>query len=71
MTQLDVFSSTDDRACPCGFVRWGDAFTPQWHRDHRAQHLAVFPNVDQGTRDNLDMFIEQAESKSNTPKGES
>lgn len=49
------------RGCPCGFDRIGDMFSAQWHRDHRDHHLTVFPNVDQGTRDNLAQFIVTAE----------
>lgn len=59
--------------CPCGFglraeLTGDDAipfdletFSAEWHRMHMAHHLATFPNVDQGTRDNLDMFVRRAE----------
>ncbi len=51
----------DERTCPCGFVRWEDAFSAQWHRDHRDHHLATFPDVDEGTKRNLSRFIAYAE----------
>ena len=50
--------------CPCGFDRIGDMYSVQWHRDHQHHHLAVFPHVDQGTRDNLAWFIVDAERRS-------
>lgn len=45
------------RCEPCGFDR-PDLSGSELHREHRAQHLAVFPDVDQGTRDNLDLAVE-------------
>lgn len=45
--------------CPCEFGPRFDlgAFSREWHRQHRDHHLAVFPDVDQSTRDNLEDFI--------------
>lgn len=50
--------------CPCGFGQHPelDRSSAEWHRQHRDHHLAVFPDVDQGTRDNLAWFIERAAS---------
>ena len=52
-------------ACgPCGFVGVGVVpFSAEWHRRHETAHLAAFPDVDQGTRDNLRMFIDRAEQR--------
>ncbi len=36
-------------------------FTAAWHRFHRAEHLAAFPNVDGRTKENLDMLVKWAE----------
>ena len=53
-------------SCPCGFspspveMR---TFSADWHRAHRDAHLAVFPDVDQGTRDNLELLITLAQQK--------
>jgi len=51
--------------CPCGFGHRPDlgTFSARWHRAHRAHHLARFPDVDQGTRDNLALFIQLAEDR--------
>jgi hypothetical protein len=48
--------------CPCEFGPHFEvgAFSRRWHELHREHHLAVFPDVDQGTRDNLALFIEWA-----------
>ena len=51
--------------CPCGF----DGFSvwpvgsPAWHRAHRAAHLAAFPDLDDVSRLNLDLFVEWAEAR--------
>lgn len=46
--------------CPCEFGPRYElgAFSPEWHRQHRDHHLAVFPDVDQNTRDNLTAVAE-------------
>lgn len=50
--------------CPCDFTGWEhEAWSPDWHRAHRDHHLATFPDVDQGTRDNLDSFVEFAQAR--------
>jgi hypothetical protein len=38
-------------------------FSADWYRRWRDLRLAKYPDVDQGTRDNLDMFVEQAEKR--------
>lgn len=45
--------------CACGLGQLTDVamFSPEWHRIHKAAHLAVFPDVDQITIDNLDAAI--------------
>lgn len=49
----------------CGFVGPGLVpFSPEWHRQHRDAHEAAFPDLDQGSRDNLAMFIDRAEALS-------
>lgn len=48
--------------CPCHYESAEhQRFSPDWYRGHRDHHLAVFPDVDQGTRDTLSMLIERAE----------
>jgi hypothetical protein len=37
--------------------------TPEYHRQHREQHLAKFPRADQRTRDALDELISMAERR--------
>lgn len=49
--------------CPCDFVSPLATFSAAWHSAHRDHHLAVFPDVDQGTRDNLAEFIATAERR--------
>ena len=51
--------------CPCGYedVNRGKRFTSKWHRAHRDHHLAVFPEVDQQTRDALAQCIVLAEQE--------
>lgn len=51
--------------CPCGFDLFSVSpmFSADWQRAHRDAHLAAFPDVDEGTRRNLDMFIEIAEER--------
>lgn len=39
------------------------AFSAAWYRLWRDLHLAKYPDVDQGTRDNLTMFVEMAEKR--------
>ncbi len=34
-----------------------------WYRQWRTLHLAKYPDVDQSTRDNLDMFVDMAETR--------
>lgn len=48
--------------CPCGFgARWElGPFSAEWHTAHRDHHLATFPDVDQGTVDNLNYCIQRA-----------
>lgn len=36
-------------------------WSPAWYRLWRELHLAKYPDIDQGTKDNLDMFVERAE----------
>lgn len=50
--------------CSCGFGPRFDlvVFSPEWHAAHRDQHLRSFPDVDEGTRRNLDDFIVWAAS---------
>ena len=38
-------------------------FSAAWYRRRRALHLRRYPDCDQGTRDNLDMFVRIAETK--------
>lgn len=46
----------------CGFSPGNiNPTSPEYHRLHRKQHLARFPNVDQQTRDALDRMVELAE----------
>lgn len=50
--------------CPCGFPPpWtlGLAFGSEFYRRHRAHHLATFPDVDEGTRRNLNDLINNAQ----------
>jgi hypothetical protein len=49
--------------CSCGFGARYDlgVFSIAWHTAHRDHHLAVFPDVDQGTIDNLEQAITYAE----------
>jgi hypothetical protein len=60
---------TTTKGCPCGFGQRPDlgTFSVRWHTMHRDHHLARFPDVDQGTRDNLDMFIRIAEERAAAP----
>jgi hypothetical protein len=48
--------------CPCEFGPHFEVgvFSRRWHELHRDHHLAVFPDVDEGTRRNLAEFIESA-----------
>lgn len=60
----EVSPSGSDR-CPCGMRLKPEEgqptpFTLEWHIAHRERHLAVFPQVDEGTRRNLDLFVEWA-----------
>ncbi len=52
--------------CACGFDQHPDPqvrrWSKKWHEDHRAAHLAAFPDIDQRTRDNLALFIEWADA---------
>ena len=48
--------------CPCDPPMTGvSTFSPEWYRAHRDHHLAVFPDVDDVTRANLDMLVDEAE----------
>jgi hypothetical protein len=49
--------------CPCGFEPHYELgiFSAPWHRAHLAHHLERFPDVDQGTRDNLAQLVVWAE----------
>lgn len=50
--------------CSCGFGMGPDdvgLFSAAWYRLHTAHHLAVYPDVDQCTRDNLAADTERAE----------
>lgn len=51
---------------PCGYVTDPSvsAYSAEWHRGHRDHHLAMFPEVDQITRDNLDQALARAEAAS-------
>lgn len=40
-------------------------FSPAWYRQWRALHLAKYPDVDQSTRNNFDMFVASAEQREN------
>ncbi len=42
-------------------LRQFHTFSSAWYRCWRELHLAKYPDVDQSTRDNLDMFVAQAE----------
>lgn len=57
-------------SCPCGFNRVGDAFSAAWHEEHRAHHLATFPDVDDGTRRNLAQFVREAKAREELTCGE-
>lgn len=52
--------------CPgCGFIG-SEHYMPysaRWHRDHRAAHLAAFPDCDPGTVANLDYMLRDAEQR--------
>ena len=56
---------TDSTTCPCGMNRKPaegllHLFTLEWHVAHRERHLAAFPNLDIGSRVNLDEFVRRA-----------
>jgi len=57
--------------CSCGFgARWElEPFSAEWHRQHRTRHLAVYPNVDQSSRDNLAMFVDRAAARESARPG--
>ncbi len=38
-------------------------FSAAWYRRWRELHLTKYPDVDQSTRDNLDMFVANAEER--------
>jgi hypothetical protein len=38
-------------------------WSPEFYREVRRLWLAKYPDVDQGTRDNLDMFVAIAEAR--------
>ena len=40
-----------------------DPFSVEWYRQWRKAHLAMFPNCDRITRDNLDTFVAEAEAR--------
>lgn len=44
-------------------LRLHRTFSAAWYRLWRDLHLAKYPNVDQATRDNLDMFVRIAEER--------
>lgn len=46
--------------CPgCGFVGRG-YFSPEWYAEHERVHLETFPDLDQGSRNNLAELTERA-----------
>ena len=51
----------------CGFPHESDtgalSFEAQWHREHMEHHLAVFPDVDSITVDNLQDAVKAAEER--------
>ena len=52
------------QVCPCGFDSLElTRFGVDWHRQHKAHHLWVYPNVadDRRTIENLDSFTARAE----------
>lgn len=52
------------QACPCGFNAPDlHPWSPEWHKLHRDAHLARFPDVDDGTRSNLERMIALAEQR--------
>ena len=54
--------------CACEFDDGDElVFSVAWHRKHRDHHLATFPDVDHGTRRNLEMFIEIAAAREAKP----
>lgn len=57
-----------DTTCVCRFPVFHDdaaEFSAEWHRRHKAHHLAAFPDLDdQRTVDNLDQSIRLAEEAS-------
>jgi hypothetical protein len=40
-----------------------EVFSAEWYRQWRTAHLAMYPNVDQVTRDNLDDMVAAAEAR--------
>jgi hypothetical protein len=56
-------SSSPFATCPCGFIsRAGISPTSaEYHRQHRARHLARFPNAGDSTAEALDDLIARAE----------
>lgn len=54
-----------ERSCSCGMPRFPALYDPipftlAWHVAHRTRHLEAFPNLDAGSRRNLDDFIRWA-----------
>lgn len=49
-------------ACPCGMTNEAGQvpFSREWHIAHRECHLKAFPDLDVGSRLNLDLFVEWA-----------
>lgn len=40
-----------------------EPFSAEWYRQWRKAHLAMYPDCDQITRDNLDSFVAEAEAR--------
>lgn len=47
-----------------------ELFSAEWYRQWRKAHLAMFPNCDRITRDNLDTFVAEAEAREAAAAGE-
>lgn len=49
--------------CACGFTTSIDPRSAEWHRQHRAHHLSVYPQLDATSVAGLDQLVETYERK--------
>lgn len=61
-TLLDRPTDDGRRYCACRFPRLAvhPQFSQAWYELHRDHHLAIFPDVDAGTRSNLQQMVDIA-----------